>query len=58
MHNMKTLLCLAALFIITSAVPYPGTEEDYLSYRAYLRMIYSPHAEIEEREIVLVIAHI
>ena len=49
MHNMKTLLCLAALFIITSAVPYPGTQEDSLSYRAYLRMIYSPHAEIEER---------
>ena len=44
---MKTVLCLAAIFIITSAAPYHGSWEDSTGNRAYLEMIYGPQAEME-----------
>ena len=45
--NMKILVCLAALFILSTAAP--GTWEDDPRYRASLAMIYGPYAETAAR---------
>ena len=44
---MKILMCLAALFILSTAAP--GAWEDDPGYRAYLAMIYGPWAETAAR---------
>ena len=44
---MKILVCLAALFILSTAAP--GAWEDDPGYRAYLAMIYGPYAETAAR---------